>query len=68
MKSQKVLFYLFFSRNIELALHSFGYGLYITVDNKEEIKKLIYLFSLFSRAIWKRENMSPRKIVLEKKV
>ena len=32
--------YLFFGRNIELALHSFGYGLYITVDNKRRNKEI----------------------------
>ena len=36
----EVLFYLFFSKNIELALHSFGYGLYITGDNKRRNKEI----------------------------
>ena len=39
-KSQKVLFYLFFRRNKDLASYSFGYGLYITVDNKRRNKDI----------------------------
>ena len=43
-KPQKVLFNLFFSRNIELVLHLLGYGLYIIVDNKR-INIENYLFT-----------------------
>ena len=47
-KSQKVLCYPFFSRNIELVAHSFGYGLYITVDNIDRSIE----FYLFTDYFW----------------